>query len=182
MCRLFFLLCVGLLASVPAFSLQPPVVLAPSDGSVISGPELTVRWQPLPEGQWCQIQLAADADFSNIIANADKITGTEWRYSALPQDGKRYHWRIRARQLSDNPDEGEGENSVEGESPDPDNPLPGEGEGSPEGEEGTAKPSDKNGGCGSKSATLLKELLGDWLLVGLALMGLGSTAAFRSCR
>ncbi|NLN92051.1 MAG: hypothetical protein GX130_01910 [Candidatus Hydrogenedens sp.] len=161
--------CTLLFLSSVTFALQAPVVLEPAEGAVISGQVLTVKWEPLEAGHWAQIEVAGDAAFTRIIAKADRLTGTEWQYAALPRDGKRYYWRIRSRALSDNPDEGEpypegeGEDggNDEGEKPDPTDPVdptdPNEGERPGPG------PSDKSGGCGKKNWVVPKELLSDWL-------------------
>ncbi|NLV45787.1 MAG: hypothetical protein GXY07_14960, partial [Candidatus Hydrogenedentes bacterium] len=73
--------------------------------------------------------------------------------------------------------EGEGEVPAEGEG---EEPAEGEGEVSPEGE-------DENDACGCCSATdkalnlkvLLEKTLGDWLLIGMALMGLLSLSTLK---
>lgn len=170
--NLLLIFCTLLLLSSAAFALHAPVVLEPAEGAVISGQVLTVKWEPLEAGHWAQIQIAADAAFTRVIANADRLTGTEWQYTALPRDGKRYYWRIRSRALSDNPDEGEpypegeGEDGSndEGEKPDPTDPADPKDPVDPgEGEKPGPTPPDKSGGCGKKSGILPKELLGDWL-------------------
>lgn len=93
--------------------IDPPEILAPDDNAVINGPKLTVRWAPLQEGQWCQIQIAPDPDFNEILVNVDKLHGDTWTCAQLPQDGKRYYWRICAwQEIDESP---EGENSLEGE-------------------------------------------------------------------
>ena len=64
-----------------------------------------------------------------MLANEDNIYGTEWTYEPLPQDGKVYYWRIRARMMEMPLLEGEGEVSTEGEGE-----IPAEGELQHEGE------------------------------------------------
>jgi hypothetical protein len=170
--RVSFAFC-ALIFPMAALALPLPVVLEPAEGAVISGEVLTVKWQPLDAGHWAQIQVASDVAFTQILTNADRLTGTEWQYHALPQDGKRYYWRIRSRAVSDNPDEGEPYPDEEGETPDPTDPTdpvdpsdhkdpvdpidPGEGE------RPGVQPPDKSGGCGTKSWIAPKELLSDWL-------------------
>ena len=56
------------LASGNIQEIDPPEILAPEDNAIIYGPQLTVRWAPLEEGQWCQIQIARDPDFNEILA------------------------------------------------------------------------------------------------------------------
>lgn len=87
--------------------IDPPLILEPEDNAVIYGPTLTVRWQTLADNQWCQIQLARDPDFKEILVDADEVHDTVWIYDELPQDGNRYYWRICAWQQTTEPAEGE---------------------------------------------------------------------------
>ncbi|NLN93402.1 MAG: hypothetical protein GX130_08865 [Candidatus Hydrogenedens sp.] len=95
------------LASGNIQEIDPPEILAPEDNAIIYGPQLTVRWAPLEEGQWCQIQIARDPDFNEILADADELHGDSWNYALLPRDGKRYYWRICAWQKTEEAVEGE---------------------------------------------------------------------------
>ncbi len=190
--------------SITADSLPAPIVLEPKDTALIQGTQLRIKWQPLESGQWCQIQVANDPAFIQLLANEDSIYGTEWTYEPLPQDGNVYYWRIRARKMEEPLLEGEGEVSTEGEGESVEGELPAEGELTNEGEppvegEGETPAEDEGelaedegepqegeieegesvegesvegedeyyGCCNSSSA---KALIGDWLIVGLALL------------
>ena len=192
-----------LITSRQSYGLQVPTLIEPIDDAIVSGTQFTVRWQPLESGQWCQIQIARDSLFTDLLADQDNLYGTEWTYEPLPQDGNTYYWRIRAKQMQNQEGEvegerleGEGEPQIEGEPaegeftgdegegevlPEGENEgeAPTEGESTFEGEpettegettEGEGEAGGKIDSCGCAAAPSAKSLLGDWLLMGLALM------------
>ena len=210
--RPLFRLAIGMFAlitSMQSYGLDVPTLIEPVDDAIISETQFTVRWQPLEAGQWCQIQIARDSVFTDLLADQDNLYGTEWTYEPLPQDGSIYYWRIRAKKMQDpegevegEPSEGEGEPPIDGEPAEGEiNGDEGEGEVLPEGEgesegeapnegelalEGESEPLEgetiegegEDGGqadsCGCSAASSTKNLLGDWLMIGLVLMVLAS--------
>jgi len=183
-----------LFISTYTYSLQAPIVLGPENTVLIEGTQLRIKWQPLESGQWCQIQVASDPAFIQLLANEDNIYGTEWTYEPLPQDGNVYYWRIRARMTETPLLEGEGEVSTEGEGEllvEGETPLEGEGELAKEGEsflegevlvegEGELPAEGENENiyddcgcdCNNNKITTdtIKRKLGDYLLFGLTVI------------
>jgi len=72
-----------------------PVIIGPEDNVTVSTSSITIKWHPLDEGQWCQIQISEDPTFSILLVDEDNIFSTEWTYGPLSQDGRKYFWRIR---------------------------------------------------------------------------------------
>ena len=216
---LLFAICVFILTiSSQSYGLEVPTIIEPIDNAIVSRAQSTFRWQPLESGQWCQIQIARDYLFTDLLADQDNLYGTEWTYEPLPQDGNTYYWRIRAKQMQDQegevegePSEGEGEPQIEGEPAEGEfieaegEPAEGEtivegegevmleGEGAGEGEantegesmsegeaetvegetaEGEGEAGGKADSCGCSATSSTKTLLGDWLMIGLALIAL----------
>jgi hypothetical protein len=75
----------------------PPGLRAPHDDTIQSGAGPTVTWSQPTEANDTRLQVAKDAQFADIVLDAD-ISGDQSSYdaSALNEVG-RYHWRMRSR-------------------------------------------------------------------------------------
>ena len=75
---------------------QPPLVQAPQPGSKVRDQRPTFRWTESSEATSYAWQLAADADFTRVLAERPQVTGSRVR---APQDlpPGRYYWRIASR-------------------------------------------------------------------------------------
>jgi phosphodiesterase/alkaline phosphatase D-like protein len=75
--------------------LVAPALLFPDDGAADVQPDPVLRWQPLPNAQHYEVQVAADSTFSTILVRDSSVTVDRRTISGL-QAAATYYWRVRA--------------------------------------------------------------------------------------
>lgn len=73
-----------------------PTLTNPSDSSILNKEnKITFQWTPEGWHQFSEIQVAEDADFTNIVFSQDSLKTTIIEIPPLPE-GKTYFWRVRS--------------------------------------------------------------------------------------
>lgn len=78
---------------------EPPYAIAPVAGSTTGNPQPAFRWSGVPDAGDYIVEVATDDRFSNLIATASELRGTEFRPDAPLAPG-RYYWRVASRDRS----------------------------------------------------------------------------------
>ena len=86
-----------LLFSQTAYA-EPPVLLAPADGSTITSLPVTFSWQSVEGAIRYQFQLAKDVAFTDV-EYSKLLIGTNLELS-FSGDGNAHYWRVRAKNIS----------------------------------------------------------------------------------
>jgi hypothetical protein len=73
-----------------------PTLTNPSDNAILNKEnKITFQWTPEGWHQFSEIQVAEDADFTNIVFSQDSLKTTIVEIPPLPED-KTYFWRVRS--------------------------------------------------------------------------------------
>lgn len=86
----------GLNANLPLWlDVRPlaPIPLAPVEGQVLRGSTPELQWADAPGADRYRLEIAADADFGEILVDRNDLQGTRFDTAALSQVGV-YHWRL----------------------------------------------------------------------------------------
>ena len=75
--------------------LVAPTLISPANGANLGTLEPTLSWSPVVGADAYQVQVAANAAFSNIVVNLSSVDGTTTPVT-LPDEGS-YWWRVRAK-------------------------------------------------------------------------------------
>lgn len=81
-------------------SLPAAVRVAPTEGETVD--DIVLDWQPVAGATSYDVEISLVPDFSTIVDSQQRVLGT--RYSPpVTLDNNQYYWRVRARDVSDNP-------------------------------------------------------------------------------
>jgi PKD repeat protein len=83
-----------------AVSVQPPVLLTPSDNVTDVAINPRLQWRPSEGATSYQVNVSTSADFNTLIVDASNLTQTSLSLSDL-QFGTRYFWRVRSFSAND---------------------------------------------------------------------------------
>ena len=82
--------------TVQAAAPGTPVLTAPANGAlnVVAAPTFT--WNAVPGASTYSIQVATDADFTNIVASASGLAAPTWTSNVTLNTNTMYYWRVQA--------------------------------------------------------------------------------------
>ena len=78
--------------------LSPPSLSSPSNGSTVNGTEIIFQWSSSSGATNYHIQIATDSSFNNEFLAYDSDVGnsTSFQGTGFPDNGMRFHWRVKA--------------------------------------------------------------------------------------
>jgi len=77
-------------------SIDPPVLVSPTNGAVNMPLTLPLVWNAVPTAIHYRVQVARDSNFTNIIVNDSTVTSTSKTISNL-NNNSRYYWKVQAK-------------------------------------------------------------------------------------
>jgi len=77
-------------------NLIPPALVSPNSADHINGQAVSLSWQPVPEADGYEVQVAENINFSNISFGQINLTGTNFAVQGLTKNVA-YFWRVRAK-------------------------------------------------------------------------------------
>jgi len=77
-------------------NLIPPVLVSPNSADHINDEAVSLSWQPVPEADGYEVQVAENINFSNISFGQINLTGTNFAVQGLKKNVA-YFWRVRAK-------------------------------------------------------------------------------------
>jgi peptidyl-prolyl cis-trans isomerase B (cyclophilin B) len=84
------------IGSNDSLTAMPQLASPPHDTAVSATTNVTLRWHKVPDAMLYTVQVATDADFTDMVVNTDiKQIDTSVRVTGLTA-GKMYYWRVRA--------------------------------------------------------------------------------------
>lgn len=79
---------------------EAPILVAPKEEALVDGEALTFQWKPLDGAEAYALEVAADANFDEVVFEKGPMGTEETSFTLpepLPTDGDLYYWRVRAR-------------------------------------------------------------------------------------
>ena len=95
-------LLVGMLALLGSACGEPallpaPVLEAPANGSTVTSLTPVLTWSAITSGASYRLQLASDANFSNLVIDQENLAGLSYSVPAHKlTEGQTYYWRVSA--------------------------------------------------------------------------------------
>ena len=72
-----------------------PALTAPADGAVDQPVDVSLEWGAIAGASTYDVQVATDAAFTTVVAEAMDVAGTSWQATGISGSGE-YFWRVRS--------------------------------------------------------------------------------------